>query len=134
MWVLRTSPQACRAKALGPQNKQKMLLWASCQALFSFLNPLNSFNGHPLGLAGSLLGIERRGDEDSLCHQGQPCRGRAEEPRELTGLREKGRLGRRAEAPQAASRRAFWRRWHLKPAVMGLPLLLLCFWTLEPSL
>ena len=58
----------------------------------------------------------------------------AEEPRELTGLREKGRLGRRAEVPQAASRRAFWRRWHLKPAVMGLPLLLLCFWTLEPSL
>lgn len=56
-----------------------------------------------------------------------------EEPRELTVLREKGGLGHRAGAPQTASRRASWRRWHLKPAVMGLPLLRLCFCTLEPS-
>ena len=93
MWVLRTSPQACRAKALRPQNKQKMPLRASCQALFSFLNPLNSFKGHPPGLAGSLLGIERRGDEDSLCHQGQPFGGIAEEPSELTVLKREGWAG-----------------------------------------
>lgn len=47
-----------------------------CQALSSFLNPLNSFNSRPLGplpRSGSALGTSGRGGRDSPYYQGAGC-------------------------------------------------------------
>lgn len=121
-----------------PQHEPTVPLRASCQALFSFLKLLNSFNSGPLGLALCWV-LEEEMTKTVPATQGPAIR-RDSRGTKRTDSTRRGGWGWATEgAPQAACRgrlcrRPSWRRCPLKPAITRLPLLLLCFCTLEPSL